>query len=127
MLIYLAGRKKWRWPEKSLSFYEYTLVVINFLFGVLVFYLWFISDHTATKWNLNLLWCSPLSLVFLVTFFLRGTGRTILKWISIFMAFMGVLFLLILAVGIQEACSPFIPVMALYIVLFGRRFLINLS
>ncbi|MBQ3647828.1 MAG: DUF4105 domain-containing protein [Spirochaetia bacterium] len=127
VLIYLAGRKKWRWPEKSLSFYEYTLVVINFLFGVLVFYLWFISDHTATKWNLNLLWCSPLSLVFLVTFFLRGTGRTILKWISIFMAFMGVLFLLILAVGIQEACSPFIPVMALYIVLFGRRFLINLS
>ena len=114
-LVYLGCIKKKVWAKKSLSCYEYTLVVLNFLFGVLVFYLWFISDHTATKWNLNLLWCSPLSIFFRF------------KWISAFMAAMGVVFLLILLIGLQTTCCPFIPLLALYIILFGRKLFTALS
>ena len=127
MLIYFSSFKKWIWARRTLSCYEYTLVVLNFLFGVLIFYLWFISDHTATKGNLNILWCSPLSIVFLITFFTKGDGQKIFKWISAFMAAMGAVFLLVLAVGLQAACSAFIPILALYIILFGRRLFPNLS
>jgi len=119
-LVYLGCIKKKVWAKKSLSCYEYILVVLNFLFGVLIFYLWFISDHTATKGNLNLLWCSPLSLLFLITFFIKK-GQKLLKGISGLMAFMGILFLLIMFTGLQAACCAFIPLLALYIILFGRR------
>ena len=37
-----------------------------FILSVLVFYLCFISDHHATKYNLNLLWANPLLLYVLI-------------------------------------------------------------
>ena len=127
VLIYLGCIRKKGWAKKSLSCYEFFLVFFNFLLGLLIFYLWFISDHTATKWNLNLLWCSPLSLVFLITFFTKGNGQKIFRWISAFMAAMGVIFLLVLLVGLQTTCGALILFQALYIILFGRRLFIHLS
>ena len=115
ILIYLGCIRKKGWAKKFLSCYEYTLVALNFLFGLLIFYLWFISDHTATKWNLNLLWCSPLSILFRF------------KWFSAFMAAMCVVFLLILMVGLQSTCWAFIPLLVLFTALFGRRFFSTLS
>ena len=114
-LIYLGCIKKKCWAKRILNCYEFTLVILNFLFGLLIFYLWFISDHTATKWNLNLLWCSPLSILFRF------------KWISAFMAAMGIVFLLVLMVGLQSTCWAFIPLLILYIILFGRKIFIYLS
>ena len=114
-LIYLGCIRKKGWAKKVLSCYEYTLVVLNFLAGVLIFYLWFISDHTATKWNLNLLWCCPLSILFRF------------KWVSAFMAAMCAVFLLVLMMGLQSTCWAFIPLLALFIILFGRRFISTLS
>ena len=127
LLIYLGCIRKKSWASRALSCYEYTLVILNFIAGLLIFYLWFISDHTATKGNLNLLWCSPLSLIFLVTFFTKGSGQKILRWISLFMAAMCVLFMLILIAGIQTACGSFIPLLILYAAVFGRRLFISLS
>ena len=109
ILIYLGCIKKKLWAKRALNCYEYVLVVLNFLFGLLIFYLWFISDHTATKWNLNLLWCCPLSILFHF------------KWISAFMAAMGIVFLLVLMVGLQSTCWAFIPLVILFIIIFGRR------
>ena len=117
--IHLGIIRKKGWARKSLNFYEYTLIVLNFLFGLLIFYLWFISDHTATKGNLNILWCSPLSLIFLITFFTKN--QKVLRYFSLFMSAMCVLFMLIMLVGIQCACSPFIPLLRLYTAVFGRR------
>ena len=108
-LIYLGCIKKKEWAKKTLSCYEFTLVVLNFLFGLLIVYLWFISDHTATKGNLNLLWCCPLAILFRF------------KWISAFMAAMGIVFLLVLMVGLQSTCWAFIPLVILFIILFGRK------
>lgn len=118
-LIYLGIIRKSGWAKKSLSCYEYALVLINFLFGLLIFYLWFISDHTATKGNLNILWCSPLSVIYLVTFFMKG--QKALKVFSIFMAVMCVLFMLIILVGLQSTAWAFAPILLLYTAIFGRR------
>ena len=115
ILIYLGCIWKMGWAKRILSCYELILVILNFLFGLLIFYLWFISDHTATKWNLNLLWCCPLSILFRF------------KWVSAFMAAMGIVFLLVLMVGLQSTCWAFIPLIVLYIILFGRRFLSTFS
>ena len=127
VFVYLGCIKKKIWAKKTLGFYEYTLVLLNFLFGILVFYLCFISDHTATKGNLNLLWCSPLSIIYLITFFMKGPGQKIFKWFSAFMAAMGIVFLLVIMIGLQSACGAFIPLLALYIILFGRRIIFFLD
>ena len=115
ILIYLGCIRKKGWAKRILSCYEYTLVTLNFLAGILIFYLWFISDHTATKWNLNLLWCCPLSILFRF------------KWISAFMAVMCVVFLFVLMAGLQSTGWAFIPLLALFTILFGRRFISTLS
>ncbi len=123
--IYLGIIRKKGWAKKSLSCYEYTLVVLNFLFGLLIFYLWFISDHTATKGNLNILWCSPLSLIFLISFFTKN--HKVMRCFSLFMATMCVIFMLIMLVGIQCACGAFVPLLLLYAAVFGRRLFSNFS
>lgn len=38
--------------------------LISGLVGVMVVFLWFFTDHTATAWNLNILWANPLNLIF---------------------------------------------------------------
>lgn len=125
LLIYLGIIRKKDWARKTLGCYEYTLVVLNFLAGLLIFYLWFISDHTATKDNLNILWCSPLSLIFLISFFTKW--EKLLKWSSTFMAAMCILFMLIMLTGLQSACPAFIPLLLMYTALFGRRLFTALS
>ena len=124
-LIYLGIIRKKDWARKTLSCYEYTLVVFNFLAGLLIFYLWFISDHTATKDNLNILWCSPLSLIFLISFFTKW--EKLFKWASVFMGAMCILFMLIMLTGLQSACPAFVPLLLLYTALFGRRLFTALS
>lgn len=42
-----------------------TLLGLNGVLGLLIFSLWFFTDHTATAFNLNLLWANPLNLVFI--------------------------------------------------------------
>ncbi len=126
-LIYFSFRRKSRAAHRILRCYEYILVSIMFLLGLLIFYLWFISDHTATKGNLNILWCTPLSLVFLITFFMKGTALKVHRWASLLQAVMCIVFIFILLAGLQTGCSAFIPMLLLYTAVFGRRLSPNLS
>ncbi len=54
------------------------LLGINGLLGLLVFSLWFLTDHNATAMNMNLMWANPLNLIFI---FLNLN-----KWWKVFLA-----------------------------------------
>jgi len=43
--------------------------------GLVVVFLWFFTDHTATVWNLNILWANPLNLLFVF-----GSSTRINSW-----------------------------------------------
>jgi hypothetical protein len=64
-------------------------------------------------------------MIFLITFFLKNHNA--IKYFSAFMAAMGVIFLLVLLVGLQATCGALIPLPVLYIILFGRRLFTPLS
>lgn len=64
---------------KERLWFDRVLLVFFGLIGVAVFLLWFATDHTITKINLNLIWASPLHLLALV--FLSKT------WIKHYFAF----------------------------------------
>jgi hypothetical protein len=49
------------------------------LFGIVITFMWFATDHEATKFNANLLWLNPLQLIPGVAL-LRGSQANWLKW-----------------------------------------------
>jgi hypothetical protein len=67
------------------------LLFLTGLIGLMVFGLWFLTDHTTTKWNMNILWANPLHL------YLAFTGLK-KKWMINYMKILTVI-LVILIVG----------------------------
>jgi hypothetical protein len=67
------------------------LLFLTGLIGLMVFGLWFLTDHTTTKWNMNILWANPLHL------YLAFTGLK-KKWMINYMKILSVI-LVILIVG----------------------------
>lgn len=54
----------WGFKKKRLFIgFDIALFGVLGLLGVVVFLLWFFTDHTATKWNWNLLWAFPAHLL----------------------------------------------------------------
>lgn len=65
------------------------LLLVTGLIGVMVFFLWFLTDHTTTKWNLNILWANPIHLYLAFASFNR-------KWIQTYFKVLTVLLLIII-------------------------------
>lgn len=49
--------------NKRSKWLDFTLFFITGLSGLLIFFLWFMTDHVFTKDNFNLLWAFPLNLI----------------------------------------------------------------
>jgi len=74
------------WKKKK--YFKWLDIILFFSVGIvsfLVFFLWFLSDHSATKGNWNLLWANPLFLY--VLFRLRKTQRIVLQIIAVCLLF----------------------------------------
>ncbi len=52
---------------KVLQLTDRALFLITGLTGIMIVFLWFLTDHTATAWNLNILWANPLNILFAFT------------------------------------------------------------
>jgi hypothetical protein len=59
------------------------LMLVVGLVGILVFFLWFFTDHSATKWNLNLLWANPINLILVFVSWKRSWVQSYFKWNTI--------------------------------------------
>lgn len=63
------------------------------LLGIFVVFLWFFTDHQATKWNLNLIWANPLNLILAFVPAKLYSGFW-LKWLKIYFYLMVAMLLL---------------------------------
>ncbi len=93
------------------------------LLGLLVFFMWFLSDHIATAMNLNLLWAIPTHLYF--AFKIRSGKREKLSVLYFRIVLFLLLALLVLWPFLPQDLHPaFFPVIALAAVLVaGNSFL----
>ncbi|MBK8054119.1 MAG: DUF4105 domain-containing protein [Saprospiraceae bacterium] len=73
IFYWFASGKEMGWVSIFDRFWIWTII----LSALLMVIMWFATDHIPTKYNYNLLWCSPLVPVF---YFLRER-RTKFKWI----------------------------------------------
>jgi len=85
----------WRKGRLFLSIDIFLFIVIGAL-GCLIFFLWFITDHTATANNLNILWAWPFHILAIPLLFFRRARKTY------FLIYGSVLVLTLL-------CFPFLP------------------
>jgi hypothetical protein len=80
--------------------------------GLIIFFLWFLTDHTATKTNLNLFWALPTHLFF----FWQRTARSTLA--ENYFALTSILAALVLSMWTflpQELPSPALPIITLVV------------
>ena len=68
------------WCERKKHFYAKAFDILLYLalavLSILILYLWLISNHYATKYNLNILWINPLAWILL--FRLKRTPRQVI-------------------------------------------------
>ena len=65
--------------KKDFLFFDRILFGVFGLFGLFLMFLWFVTDHTATAWNLNVIWVHPL--MFFTGFLaFKEKQHPLLKW-----------------------------------------------
>lgn len=110
---------------------DFSLFFFTGIAGLLIVFLWFFTDHTATAWNFNFLWAFPLNLV---AAFPLAMKHPRFKKASVYMAGLGVLLgvtVLLWITGVQSF-SPLLPVLwcclaIRYAFLFGYFRTLNAS
>ncbi|MEZ4799608.1 MAG: DUF4105 domain-containing protein [Flavobacteriales bacterium] len=65
----------------KISFVDRILLFTTGFIGLVVFLLWFFTDHGGTKWNLNILWANPINLYFAFSSFKK---TWILKFFKVY-------------------------------------------
>ncbi len=89
-LIFLKKRKYYIMTDRLTMFF-------TGIIGLVLVFLWFFTDHTATAYNFNLLWANPINLVIAVL-----PSTKLLKWRKYITTYMAVLGLLLI-------CWYFLP------------------
>ena len=82
------------------------------ILGVVVAFLWFFTDHSATAWNWNILWAFPGHLVLVWGLFARPKAT----WLSPYLLFVTgatVIVLLLWMFGLQSFAPALIPILLL--------------
>jgi len=105
--------------EKQTKWLDFTLFIVTGLIGLLVFLLWFATDHKATKGNLNLFWAFLPNLI--VAFYILKNKAKFLKNYYLLLLVLLCLMLLIWIFKIQVYNTAMIPIL----ILLGVRYFYN--
>lgn len=105
--------------KKRTKWLDFILLLVTGLVGLLVFLLWFATDHKATKVNLNLFWAFLPNLV--VAFYVLKNKATFLKKYYLLLLALLVIMLVIWIFKIQVYNLAMIPVL----LMLGVRYFYN--
>jgi hypothetical protein len=87
------------------------LFTLTGLVGILVFFLWFLSDHQSTNYNFNLIWAFPLNLLFIARY-----SKKFRSWYDQYLKVYGIVLVMLLvswAFLPQDLNEALIPVVIL--------------
>ena len=110
-LSWMEHRKGWR-----LAWMDRVLFVLAGLVGLFLLFMWFGSAYYCTKWNLNVLWASPL--LILIAIRMRKSPRWAL-WLQEGM--FALAFVWVVVCGLAPALVPIILIFALRVGMLLRR------
>ncbi len=103
--------------KKQSKWLDFGLFFVSGLAGLLIFFLWFLTDHTATAGNLNLLWAIPLNA--LAAFYVVKNQRP--NWIKKYLYIALGLIVLMLIVALLKI-QIFSPLIIFVVLALGIRY-----
>jgi hypothetical protein len=89
--------------------------------GLFLLFMWFGTDHSPTKWNLNILWANPLYLLFFIPVMRRS--KKWMPWAYGIAFFMSIIVLLGWTILPQQFHTGVLPLVLLMLVRSGSVFL----
>jgi hypothetical protein len=98
--------------KKRLLWLDRLWITVSGLIGLMVFLLWFATDHTTTADNFNLLWAIPLNLIFV--FFSGKSNRGLVRKYFQFQTILLLLVLALWSVIPQSYHIAFIPLILIF-------------
>ena len=105
----------WQWRSGNFNrALDVVLFLLTGLLGILIFLLWFFTDHHAASGNLNIIWAMPLNFVAAFVLLSRKQTKTV-RWY--FAGYAGLLGLLLLSwsflpQGLNPNLIPFVLLLA---------------
>lgn len=97
--------------KKRTKWLDFSLFFVTGFAGIVIFFLWFMTDHTATVNNFNLLWAFPLNFVFAFLLWKKNPFSKVtagyLLMLLIFLPLVVVLWFM----GIQRFSPVIIPIL----------------
>ena len=97
--------------NKRSKWLDFSLFLITGIAGVVIFFLWFLTDHTETVSNFNILWAFPLNL-YLALLVIRN--KTFDHWVKVcflILLFMLITIVILWAFGVQVFSPVIIPIL----------------
>ncbi|MEM1137098.1 MAG: DUF4105 domain-containing protein, partial [Bacteroidota bacterium] len=92
-LFFVIAITYWDFKRKSrLRLLDFILFLAAGLVGLLIIFLWFFTDHSATANNLNIIWALPTHLI--VTFFIFSSKKK--TWVVNYFLFTSIVVLILL-------------------------------
>ncbi len=106
------------------KWYDKLWFITAFIGGLLITFLWFFTDHQATKDNWNFIWLNPL---FLFVFLKKGKYKTLLIYIITALLFITLIGFSFFPQDLHPAIIPIIGLLFLKVSKYGilRRFFYN--
>ena len=111
LLISLAITYRQRKKTNQTHFWDILLLSSTGIAGIVIFFLWFLTDHSATAWNFNILWANPLNAYAAIQIYRKKQIR-ILKYYLTFALILLVICPLIWTLGLQGFSSILLPIWA---------------
>lgn len=110
-LLFLAGVAS-TWSAKTFAVLRSVFFFVTGLLGVIVFFMWFLSDHIATAHNLDILWALPTHAWFAFRMHKAHLSRTTRLYMKI-VFILSLLLLVTWPLNPQEFHVATIPIIAL--------------
>ncbi len=63
LLLFFISTLKNKWAKTTIKFVDILLLYITGLIGILILFMWFATDHTVCKNNLNIAWALPTNFI----------------------------------------------------------------
>ena len=101
--------------KKQYKIFDFLLLLITGIAGLIVFYLMFFSIHPLVKSNFNLMWCNPLNIIASVLLFSRKSNKVLKGYLLIYFVMIVTAFI-VAVLKVQVFNIAFLPVMGLMLV-----------
>ena len=108
LMVFALGLFTMRYPKAERVFNGVFYFILG-IAGLIIFFLWFLTDHQATKNNLNLFWALPSNLFY----FWRNPRAANMGLYQRITGGLALLVLLLWPLGVQEFPLPALPLVAL--------------